>query len=103
EGETHEAIRTGHRGSKVGLDEDDAAEAVRAAVAGGLEVEGLHVHVSSQLADARAHLLAVSLLAEFAERCRGELDWQPRTIDIGGGFWVRDGEAEAGPAGQQPR
>jgi diaminopimelate decarboxylase len=97
EAETHEAIRTGHRGSKFGLDEDDAAEAVRAAVAAGLEVEGLHVHVGSQLADARAHLLAVSLLAEFAERCLRELDWQPRTIDIGGGFGIRHVQAEPEP------
>ena len=63
EAETHEAIRTGHRGSKFGLDEDDAVEAVRAALAAGLDVEGLHVHVGSQLADVRAHLLAVALLA----------------------------------------
>ena len=97
EAETHESIRTGHRGSKFGLDEDDAAEAVRAAVAAGLEVEGLHVHVGSQLADARAHLLAVSLLAEFAERCLRELDWLPRTIDIGGGFGIRHVEAEPEP------
>ena len=34
EAETHEAIRTGHRGSKFGLDADDALEAVRAALAG---------------------------------------------------------------------
>ena len=97
EAETHEAIRTGHRGSKFGLDVDDAAQAVRAALAAGLEVEGLHVHVGSQLADARAHLLAVSLLAAFAERCRHELDWVPRTIDIGGGFGIRHVEAEPEP------
>ena len=97
EAETHESIRTGHRGSKFGLDEDDAAEALRAALAAGLEVEGLHVHVGSQLIDARAHLLAVSLLAEFAERCRRELDWLPRTIDIGGGFGIRHVEAEPEP------
>ena len=59
EAETHEAIRTGHRGSKFGLDADDALEAVRAALAAGLELEGLHVHVGSQLADVRAHLLAI--------------------------------------------
>ena len=34
----------------------------------GLELEGLHVHVGSQLADVRAHLLAVELLAELAAR-----------------------------------
>jgi diaminopimelate decarboxylase len=53
--------------------------------------------VGSQLADVRAHLLAVSLLAEFAERCGRQLDWLPRTIDIGGGFGVRHVETEPEP------
>ena len=97
EAETHEAIRTGHRGSKFGLDEDDAVEAVRAALEAGLDVEGLHVHVGSQLEDVRSHLLAVALLAQFADRCRAELDWLPRTVDIGGGFGIRHVQAELEP------
>ena len=97
EAETHEAIRTGHRGSKFGLDEDDAFEAVRTALAAGLDVEGLHVHVGSQLADERAHLLAVALLAQFADRCRSELEWTPRVIDVGGGFGIRHVQAELEP------
>ena len=95
--ETHEAIRTGHRGSKFGLDEEDAARAVGAALALGLEAVGLHVHVGSQLADVRAHLLAVSLLARFADRCRAELDWLPQVIDVGGGFGIRHVQAELEP------
>jgi diaminopimelate decarboxylase len=95
--ETHEAIRTGHTGSKFGLDEDDALEVVRAAAAAGLSVEGLHVHVGSQLPDARAHLLAIELLARFAERCRDELGWTPLVVDVGGGFGVRHVEPELEP------
>jgi diaminopimelate decarboxylase len=97
EAETHEAIRTGHRGSKFGLDEDDALEAVRAALAAGLDVQGLHVHVGSQLADVRAHLLALALLAGFADRCRREAGWLPRVIDVGGGFGIRHVPAELEP------
>ncbi|HUH15249.1 MAG TPA: diaminopimelate decarboxylase [Gaiellaceae bacterium] len=97
EAETHEAIRTGHRGSKFGLDADDALAAVRAALEAGLEVEGLHVHVGSQLADARAHLQAVELLAEFAARCRAELGWEPAVVDVGGGFGIRHVEDEPEP------
>ena len=97
EAETHEAIRTGHRGSKFGLDPDGALEAVRAALQAGLEVDGLHVHVGSQLADVRAHLLAIDLLAEFAIRCQSELDWVPATIDVGGGFGIRYVEEEPEP------
>ena len=87
--ETHEAIRTGHIGSKFGLDPDDALEAVRRAREAGLDVEGLHVHVGSQLFDAQAHLLAIKLLADFSVRCRDELGWTPAIVDVGGGFGVR--------------
>ncbi|MBA2332336.1 MAG: diaminopimelate decarboxylase [Actinobacteria bacterium] len=89
EAETHEAIRTGHRGSKFGLDGNDALEVIRRARAGGIEVEGLHVHVGSQLPDASAHLQAVELLAEFAVRARDELGWEPAVVDFGGGFGIR--------------
>jgi len=87
--DTHEAIRTGHHGSKFGLDPDDALEAVRAAGTAGLEVEGLHLHVGSQLADGEAQLLSVRLLAEFAARCREQLDWTPAVVDLGGGYGIR--------------
>jgi diaminopimelate decarboxylase len=87
--ETHEAIRTGHRGSKFGLDADDALEAIQRARGAGVEVEGLHVHVGSQLLDARAHLQAVVLLADVAERGRDELGWTPAMVDVGGGFGIR--------------
>jgi diaminopimelate decarboxylase len=89
EAETHEAIRTGHRGSKFGLDEADALAAIRRAFAAGIGVEGLHVHVGSQLLDPRAHLHAVELLADFAVRARAELDWAPALVDVGGGFGIR--------------
>ena len=89
EAETHEAIRTGQHGSKFGLDADDALEAIRRAGAAKIEVQGLHVHVGSQLADLRAHLQAIELLAEFAVRARDELDWTPGIVDVGGGFGIR--------------
>ena len=89
EAETHEAIRTGHRGSKFGLDAADALEAIQRARAAGIEVEGLHVHVGSQLLDPGAHLLAVELLADFAARARAELEWTPALVDVGGGFGIR--------------
>ena len=97
ETDTHESIRTGHHGSKFGLHAEQAIGAVGAALDAGLEVEGLHVHVGSQLADARAHLLAVELLAEFATRCRDQLGWTPATVDIGGGFGVRHVPEEPEP------
>lgn len=89
EADTHEAIRTGHHGSKFGLPPDTALVAVAAARAAGLEVAGVHVHVGSQLWDVSSHAETVELLAAFARRCRDELGWQPALVNAGGGFPVR--------------
>ncbi len=97
ETDTHEAIRTGHHGSKFGLTADDALEAVRRGLAAGLDVAGLHVHVGSQLADVRPHIEAIELLADLALRCRAELGWTARMLDIGGGFGVRHVQGEVEP------
>jgi diaminopimelate decarboxylase len=99
--ETHEAIRTGHHGSKFGLAADAAVEALRAALEEGLAVEGLHVHVGSQLGDGRAHLEAVAQLGAFAARCREELGWTPALVDVGGGFGIRHVEEEPEPPVEQ--
>jgi diaminopimelate decarboxylase len=89
EADTHEAIRTGHHGSKFGLPPEHAVRVLADARAGGLEVVGLHVHVGSQLADIAAHEETIELLAPFAARCRDELDWTPGLVNVGGGFAVR--------------
>jgi diaminopimelate decarboxylase len=89
EADTHEAIQTGHHGSKFGLPPDAALRTIGHALALGLDVAGLHVHVGSQLADAAAHEETIALLGDFAARCRGELDWTPEVVNAGGGFAVR--------------
>ena len=82
--DTHEAIRTGHHGSKFGLDSADALELIRRAP----ELEGLHVHIGSQLFDAAEALAAVDWIVAFAARAQAETHWAPRTIDVGGGIGV---------------
>jgi diaminopimelate decarboxylase len=89
EADTHASIRTGHHGSKFGLPPADAVAAIAEALAAGLDVAGLHVHVGSQLATAAAHESAAPLLAALAARCRDELGWTPALVDAGGGFGVR--------------
>ncbi len=90
--DTHEAIRTGHHGSKFGLSPDDAFEALRRAP----ETEGLHVHIGSQLRDLVAAREAVEWLTAFAARASDELGWTLQTIDLGGGLGVASvpGESE---------
>jgi len=89
EADTHEAIRTGHHGSKFGLPPDDALTTLAAARAAGLDVLGLHAHVGSQLWNVSAHAETIELLAAFAARCRDELGWTPELVNAGGGFAVR--------------
>jgi diaminopimelate decarboxylase len=85
EADTHEAIKTAHHGSKFGLPPDDAIEALRRLP----ECEGLHVHVGSQLMHFGASLMTVDWLAGFVARARREVEWLPRTIDLGGGLGTR--------------
>jgi diaminopimelate decarboxylase len=94
EADTHEAIQTGHHGSKFGLPPDAALRTIENARGLGLDVAGLHIHVGSQLADLTAHEATIALLALFAARCRDELGWTPELVNAGGGFAVRHTLAE---------
>ncbi|CAN5358423.1 diaminopimelate decarboxylase [soil metagenome] len=101
EADTHEAIQTGHHGSKFGLPPDAALRTLERSLELGLQVAGLHVHVGSQLADVAAHEETLGLLAAFAARCRDELGWTPELVNAGGGFAVRHIHDEpAAPLGE---
>ncbi|MGZ8688150.1 MAG: diaminopimelate decarboxylase family protein, partial [Gaiellaceae bacterium] len=86
--DTHEAIRTGHHGSKFGLPPDQARALVADALERGIDVLGLHVHVGSQLADFDAQAETIVRLASFAAGCRDGIGWTPRVADLGGGFGI---------------
>jgi len=87
--DTHEAIVTGHHGSKFGLPPSEAMALIADALERGLDVLGLHVHVGSQLPDFTAQAETIRRLAEFAATCRDELGWEARVADLGGGFGIR--------------
>jgi diaminopimelate decarboxylase len=88
EAHTHRSIQTAHDESKFGLDPEQALGALAAARTTGLDLIGLHVHVGSQLERPDESLLAVDRVVEFCARCRDELGWTPRLVDLGGGFAV---------------
>ncbi len=92
--DTHEAIRTGHYGSKFGLPPTQARALIEDALGRGLEVLGLHVHVGSQLADFDAQAETIIRLASFAAACRDALGWAPAVADLGGGFGIRHNPGE---------
>jgi diaminopimelate decarboxylase len=95
--DTHEAIRTGHHGSKFGLPPVQARILIEDALARGLDVLGLHVHVGSQLADFDAQAETIVRLASFAASCRDTLGWTARVADLGGGFGIRHNVNEHPP------
>jgi diaminopimelate decarboxylase len=96
--DTHDAIKTGHRGSKFGLPPEQALRAVAHARELGLDVRGLHVHLGSQLLDVSPARFSVDWLAGFAAECRSELDWTPAVVDVGGGLGIRYVETDSAPA-----
>ena len=87
--DTHEAIVTGHHGSKFGLPPAHAQALVAAALGRGLDVLGLHVHVGSQLPDFTAQEETIRRLADFASESHDALGWEARIVDLGGGFGIR--------------
>jgi len=97
EADTHHAIRTAHVESKFGLVANDAVTAVGDALAAGLDVLGLHVHIGSQLTRSAESLLAVERLVDVAEHCRDDLGWTPSVFNLGGGLAVRHSADDAVP------
>ncbi|MFD3947141.1 diaminopimelate decarboxylase [Streptomyces sp. NPDC058579] len=82
--DTHEAMATGQRGSKFGLSVPDAMRAAaRLRASDRLRLDGLHVHVGSQLLDTEPFQRAVEALARLDEL--GE----HAVYDLGGGLGVR--------------
>ena len=91
---THRSIQTAHAESKFGLAPDAAVREIERARRVGLEVEGLHVHVGSQLGRADESVLALERVLAFLE----ELRWKPRVLDLGGGLGVRHNREEQLPS-----
>jgi diaminopimelate decarboxylase len=87
--DTHDAVRTGHLGSKFGLPPDDAIEAIRRARDAGHDVAGVHLHLGSHLRDSLAARMSVDWLAAFSADLRAQLGWVPEVVDLGGGLGIQ--------------
>lgn len=95
EAHTHEFIRTGQDDSKFGfgLASGAADRAVERTVASGaVDLVGIHVHIGSQVFEARFFELAVEVLAPFVAR-----HTLPE-LSLGGGLGVAYVEGEAAPS-----
>jgi diaminopimelate decarboxylase len=79
--DTHEAISTGQRGSKFGIPLDEAPAAIaRLQASARLVLEGLHVHIGSQIFSTEPFVRMVEAIADL-----GEFD----VYDLGGGLAAR--------------
>jgi diaminopimelate decarboxylase len=87
EAETHEAIRTGHVGSKFGMSPGEAL-GIRDALA------GLHVHIGSQLLSTAGAQQTLQWLNRFL----AESGWEPEVVDLGGGLGVPTYPGETAPS-----
>jgi diaminopimelate decarboxylase len=94
---THRSIQTAHEGSKFGMSPDAATKTLHFARLLGLQVEGFHLHIGSQLVRSEESLLAVARLLELVDDLRRHWQWEPRVLDLGGGLGVRHNRDEQVP------
>ncbi len=79
-GDTHAGISTGQADSKFGLSLGAAAEAIsRAEASPHLELDGIHLHIGSQLLELEPYRAAVAAVADLGTF---------RTYNLGGGLGV---------------
>ena len=91
--DTHEAVSTGQHGSKFGLPAPEARRAIaRLRASDRLVLDGLHMHIGSQIMETKSYGEAIAALAEF-----GEFD----VYDLGGGLGVRYTYADHPPTPEE--
>lgn len=95
---THRYITTGKRENKFGIDLTRAQEVLAEAVRlPGVVVEGLHVHLGSQIKSTEPFVAAVRRVRGFLAEA-GPAGRTVRHLDIGGGFGAHYHPGEALPA-----
>jgi len=84
----HRHIETGHAATKFGMSAREALEVWRAAARWPhLELDGVHVHVGSQVADTQPFVDSARLALELAAECAGA-GHAIESVNLGGGFAV---------------
>ena len=89
---THEYDQTGQEDSKFGFDirsgqAEQAFLQVRADAQ--MELIGLHAHIGSQILAAEGFKLEVEKLLKLVNDWKQKYDYQPRVLNLGGGFGIR--------------
>jgi len=94
----HRGIETGHSATKFGMSARQALDAWRARARWPhLDLDGVHVHVGSQVADAAPYVAAARLSLELVATCERE-GHGISSVNLGGGFAVPHAAGERGLA-----
>jgi diaminopimelate decarboxylase len=85
---THAKISTGKAENKFGVPFDDAPRLyAKAAKLPGIEVDGIHMHIGSQITDLQPFRDAFALMRELAQKLRAD-GHAIKHLDMGGGLGV---------------
>lgn len=94
EADTHDYIKTGAEDSKFGfgLNQGIALEAVKRAIGlPGINYEGLHIHIGSQIYALQSFSAAIEVMVAFIAQIKRDLGVDTRLLDTGGGLGVAYG------------
>ena len=89
---THEYDQTGQEDSKFGFDiRSGQAEQAFLQVKANAQMEliGLHAHIGSQILETAGFKLEVEKLMQLVKDWEQKYDYQPRVLNLGGGFGIR--------------
>lgn len=90
--DTHKYIMTGNVDSKFGFDlqNGQAKEAVLKAIdAPYLELDGLHIHIGSQIFGTESYILSMEQVLKYVKEWQDEFSFELRIFNIGGGFGIQ--------------
>lgn len=92
--DTHDFIMTGAEDSKFGfgLNQGLAMAAVKRALElPGLDLEGLHMHIGSQIFALKSFAKAIEVIVAFIAEIKAETGFEVRMLDTGGGLGIKYG------------
>lgn len=90
--DTHKHILTGNVDSKFGFDLESgqAKEAVRLAQESEfLELDGLHMHIGSQIFESDSYILAMTQILKYVKEWQNLYGFKLNIFNIGGGFGIQ--------------
>ncbi len=90
--DTHQYIMTGQTDSKFGFDlqSGQAKQAVlQASEAPYIHLEGLHIHIGSQIFETDSYLLSIKQVLDYVKEWQEAFGFQLQVFNIGGGFGIQ--------------